>query len=223
MRGGSRAETGNRGLFRDAVTDLNSADFFSRKSSLRSLSIVGDNGVMGRVNFRAYEPGLSRKIACGSWRTAGDPSVYALLEIEMSKALEFAAAYSRQHGVRITPTLLAAKAITHCLQVRPELNGLLRHGKVYLRRNVSIFFQVNVPGRVVEDNRDERIAKAVLSGTTVHETETKSLAEIARAFRVQAASEDEIPPLGLVSAWSRCSPGALSAAFSSLAVGWFTA
>ena len=80
--------------------------------------------------------------------------------------------------MRITPTLLAAKAITHCLQVRPELNGLLRHGKVYLRRNVSIFFQVNVPGRGVKGNRDERIAKAVLSGTTVHETETKSLAEI---------------------------------------------
>ena len=142
---------------------------------------------MGRVNFREYEPGMFRKIACGSWRTAGDPSVYALLEIEMSKALEFAKAYSHQHGVRITPTLLAAKAITHCLQVRPELNGLLRHGKVYLRRHVSIFFHVNVPGRAANGNRDERIAKAVLSGTTVHETEMKSLAEIARAFRAQAA------------------------------------
>ena len=141
---------------------------------------------MGRVNFRAYEPGLFRKVACGSWRTAGDPSVYALLEIEMSKALEFAKAYSQQHGVRITPTLLVAKAISHCLQVRPELNGLLRHGRVYLRRNVSIFFQVNVPGSAVDGSRDERIAKAMLSGTTVHETETKSLAEIARAFRAQA-------------------------------------
>ena len=60
---------------------------------------------------------MARKIACGSWRTAGDPSVYALLEIEMSKALEFAEAYSKQHGVRITPTHLAAKAITHCLEV----------------------------------------------------------------------------------------------------------
>ena len=142
---------------------------------------------MGRVNFREYEPGLFRKIACGSWRTAGDPSVYALLEIEMSKALEFAEAYSQQHGVRITPSHLVAKAISHCLRVRPELNGLLRRGKVYLRRNVSIFFQVNVPGRAVNDNRDERIAKAMLSGTTVHETEMKSLAEIARAVRAQAA------------------------------------
>ena len=105
---------------------------------------------MGRVNFREYEPGLSRKVACGSWRTAGDPSVYALLEIEMSKALEFAAAYSRHHGVRITPSLLVAKAISHCLQVRPELNGLLRHGRVYLRRHVSVFFQVNVPGRAAK-------------------------------------------------------------------------
>ncbi len=142
---------------------------------------------MGRVNFREYEPGLFRKIACGTWRTAGDPSVYALLEIEMSKALRFAEAYSKQHGVRITPTCLVAKAITHCLQVRPELNGLLRHGKVYLRRNVSVFFQVNVPGRAAHGNRDERIAKAILSGTTVYETEKKSLAEIARAFRAQAA------------------------------------
>jgi pyruvate/2-oxoglutarate dehydrogenase complex dihydrolipoamide acyltransferase (E2) component len=142
---------------------------------------------MGRVDFREYKPGMSRKIACGSWRTAGDPSVYALLEIEMSKAIEFAEAYSQQHGVRITPTHLAAKAISHCLWVRPELNGLLRHGKVYLRRNVSIFFHVNVPGPAVNDNRDERIGKAVLSGTTVHETEIKSLAGIARAFRAQAA------------------------------------
>ena len=142
---------------------------------------------MGRVDFREYEPGLFRKIACGSWRTAGDPSVYALLEIEMSKALEFAEAYSQQHGVRITPTCLVAKVISHCLKVRPELNGLLRHGKVYLRRNVSIFFQVNVPGRAVNGSRDERIAKAMLSGTTVHDTESKSLAEIARAFRAQAA------------------------------------
>ena len=141
---------------------------------------------MGRINFREYEPGPFRKIACGTWRTAGDPSVYALLEIEMSKALEFAEAYSQQHGVRITPTHLAAKAITHCLEVRPELNGLLRRGRVYLRRNVSIFFQVNVPGQAVNGNRDEWIAKAVLSGTTVQETDRKSLAEMARAFRAQA-------------------------------------
>jgi pyruvate/2-oxoglutarate dehydrogenase complex dihydrolipoamide acyltransferase (E2) component len=142
---------------------------------------------MGRVDFRDHEPGIFRKVACGTWRSAADPSVYALLEIEMSKALEFAEAYSRQHSVRITPSLLVAKAITHCLQVRPELNGLLRCGRVYLRRHVSIFFQVNVPGRAVNGNSDERIAKAALSGTTVYETETKSLAEIARAFRTQAA------------------------------------
>jgi len=143
---------------------------------------------MGRIDFRAYEPGIFRKVACGTWRSAADPSVYALLEIEMSKALAFAEAYSREHGVRITPTVLVAKAISHCLEVRPELNGLLRRGKVYLRRQVSIFFQVNVPGRAVNGNRDERIARALLSGTTVHETETKSLAEIARAFRAQAAA-----------------------------------
>jgi hypothetical protein len=44
-----------------------------------------------------------------------------------------------------------------------------------------------VPGRAANGNRDERIAKAFLSGTIVHETDTKSLAEIARAFRAQAA------------------------------------
>ncbi len=140
----------------------------------------------GPAGFRDYDPGLFRKIACGIWRNAGDPSVYALIEIEMSRALVFAEAYSKQHGVRITPTHLAAKAVAHCLQVRPELNGLLRRGRVYLRRSVSVFLQVNVPGRAVDGNPDQRIAKAVLSGTTLHEVETKSLAEIARAFQTQA-------------------------------------
>ncbi len=142
---------------------------------------------MGRVEFREYKAGIFRKIACGTWRTAGDPSVYGLLEIEMSKALEFAEAYSKEHDVRITPTHLVAKAITHCLQVRPELNGLLRRGKVYLRRHVSVFFHVHVPGEAANGSRDERISKAMLSGTIVHETETKTLAEIARAYRAQAA------------------------------------
>ena len=140
---------------------------------------------MGRIAFREYRPSLFRKIAYGSWKTAGDPSVYALLEIEMSKALEFAEAYSRQHKVHITPNHLAAKAIAHCLKVRPELNGLLRRGKISLRQHVSVFFQVNVPGRTATGSQ-ERIAKAELSGTTVHEAETKSLAQIARALREQA-------------------------------------
>ena len=132
-------------------------------------------------------------LACpGRWPAAvGEPRetprFMPCLRSKCRKRLKFAAAYSRHHGVRITPSLLVAKAISHCLQVRPELNGLLRHGRVYLRRHVSVFFQVNVPGRAANGNRDERIAKALLSGTTVHETKTKSLAEIARAFRAQAA------------------------------------
>jgi len=156
---------------------------------LRSCCITSDavSLFMGRILFRPHRPALFRKVACGTWRTAGDPSVYALLEIDVAKALEFSAAYSQTRGVRITPSHLVAKAITHCLVVRPELNGMLRGGKVHLRQHVSVFFQVNVPGPAANGSPDDRIAKATLSGTTVHATDTLSLADIAQAFYRQAA------------------------------------
>jgi pyruvate/2-oxoglutarate dehydrogenase complex dihydrolipoamide acyltransferase (E2) component len=130
---------------------------------------------MGRVSFRKdYQPPVFRKIAFGTWKSAADPSVYGLLDIDMSKAMKYAEAFEQRHGLKITPTHLAAKAIAHCMAKRPEINGMIRCGRIYLREKVSIFFQVNVPG-----TGEDKAAKASLSGTVIHGVESMSLADIA--------------------------------------------
>ncbi|MEI8347939.1 MAG: 2-oxo acid dehydrogenase subunit E2 [Pseudomonadota bacterium] len=137
-----------------------------------------------KVHYREdYQPPTFRKVAYGTWRTAADPSVYGFLDIDMSHALRFVKNYEEQHPVKITATHLVAQAITHCLKIRPEINGLLRRGKIYLRQEVSLFFQVSVPG--TGDN-SEKIKKANLSGTTIHHADNLSLAEIAQALSSNA-------------------------------------
>ena len=132
---------------------------------------------MGKIDFvRDYNPPVFRKIAYGTWRTVGDPSVYAQIDLDMSHALDFAKNYSEKNNVKITPSHLAASAITRCMKLRPEINGMFRRGKVALRQKVAIFFQVNVPG---PKSDVDRTAKASLSGTLVSGTEEMTLAELA--------------------------------------------
>lgn len=145
---------------------------------------------MGRVAFReGYEPPVFRKVAYGTWRTAEDPTVYALLELDMSKALAFAERHAAEHGVKITPTHLVARGLTRCLQMRPEMNGMLRRGKISLREHVAMFFQVNVPG--AGSSSEDKIAKASLSGTTLEKMETMSLVDIAKGLQRAAHSVRE--------------------------------
>jgi pyruvate/2-oxoglutarate dehydrogenase complex dihydrolipoamide acyltransferase (E2) component len=137
---------------------------------------------MGRVQFRKdYHPPVFRKIAYGTWQTVGDPSVYAQIDLDMSAAQKFVEQYSTQHNVKITPMHLVAYAITHCMRKRPEINGMLRRGRVYLREHVALFFQVNVPG-----TGEDKTKGASLSGTTLDRVEDMSLADIARALRDRA-------------------------------------
>ena len=95
---------------------------------------------MGRIELtRLDDAPVFRKIAMGSWNTVGDPSVYGMLELDMTKALLFAEEYGKQHGVKVTPTHLVGKAINHCLKTRPEINGFIRGSRIYLRKHVDLF------------------------------------------------------------------------------------
>lgn len=117
---------------------------------------------------------LFRKIAMGTWQNAGDPSVYGALEVDMHKALPFMKELEALHNVKISPLHLVAKAISLVLVDRPEINGIIRFNRIYLRPHVDIFFQVNVPG-----SGNDQIKQATLSGVTIRKTENKSVSEIA--------------------------------------------
>jgi pyruvate dehydrogenase E2 component (dihydrolipoamide acetyltransferase) len=114
-----------------------------------------------------------RKVAMGTWRTAKDPSVYGLIEIDIEKTFEAMEAYSKKHKVKVTLNHVIGKAMAITLKLRPELNGLLRGSRIYLRDTVSLNYLINVPGQ-----GDDHIKKASLSSCTIHQAETKTVAEI---------------------------------------------
>lgn len=122
-----------------------------------------------------------RKIAMGTWKTAKDPSVYGVLEIDMQPVLDLLPAYQEKHGVKITPAHLVGKAVAHCMKKRPEINGLIRGSRIWLRDKVTLFYQVNIPG----EGKD-KIKKATLSGITIPGAEDLSTADISNAIKDRA-------------------------------------
>lgn len=124
------------------------------------------------------DSGPSRKMAMGTWRTVADPSVYGLIEIDMTETLALLEGYQKKHDVKVTPSHLVGKAVAYCMKLRPEINGLIRGSKIYLRDHVTLFYQVNIPG----EGRDT-IKKATLSGTTIEKAEELKVFEIAKALK----------------------------------------
>jgi pyruvate/2-oxoglutarate dehydrogenase complex dihydrolipoamide acyltransferase (E2) component len=117
-----------------------------------------------------------RKVAIGTWRTAGDPSVYGTTDLEVEAALAYMERIRSETGLRITLSHFLGKAVAEVLRRHPDINCLLRFGQLYPRKNVDIFFQV------ASDTKGED-----LSGMTVRNADRKSMAEIAREMdeRVQ--------------------------------------
>ena len=83
-----------------------------------------------------------RKIAIGTWQTAKDPSVYGSMEVEMDEALAYIAAFREQTGRRLTVTHLVGKVVAAVLEEMPDANAILRFNRIYLRKDIGIFFQV---------------------------------------------------------------------------------
>lgn len=137
---------------------------------------------MGKVDLELLnDVSPFRKVAMGTWKTAKDPSVYGIMEIDMQKTLELLPDYCKKNDIKITPAHLVGRAAAFCMKRRPEINGMIRGSRIYLRKNVSIFYQVNIPGEGTD-----KIKKATLSGAILHEVEAMSTAEIAKALQEKA-------------------------------------
>ena len=130
-----------------------------------------------------------RRIAIGTWETAYDPSVYGTMEVRMDKAMEYLAAFRKATGKRVTVSHLVAKAMGAALARMPDANAILRFSKIYLRKQIGVFFQVAM--------EDEGEGKIDLSGATLYDVEKKSLAQIIDEFeqKVQKVKKREDPAL----------------------------
>lgn len=120
-----------------------------------------------------------RHISLGTWRTAYDPSIYGMMTLRMDECLRYIEAYRAGHGVRLTVTHLMAKAIGAVLEAVPEANAVLRWNRLYLRKDVGVFFQVAI--------QDPATGAIDLSGLKIVNPQRRALADIAAEFEKSAA------------------------------------
>jgi pyruvate dehydrogenase E2 component (dihydrolipoamide acetyltransferase) len=121
-----------------------------------------------------------RKLALGTWRTAGDPSVYGSLELRVDDALAYLDALRAATGQRVTINHLMARAAAAVFERVPEANAILRRGRLERRRTIGVFFQVAIPSAST--------GKLDLSGATIHDPQHKSLLAIAAELEQQFAA-----------------------------------
>ncbi len=121
-------------------------------------------------------PSSWRRLSIATWKAPNNPTVYGTLLMDFTKAQDFLRRVNQSSEDKITATHFVAKAIALTLKKFPDLNGIIRWGKIYQRNTVDIFFQVAIP----EEQADQR---PDLSGAKVESCDEKSLGEIARELR----------------------------------------
>ncbi len=131
---------------------------------------------MPNVELEPLELSTWRKIALGSWGGGGDPSVYGILEINATKLIERQKRMAERTGEKApTITAIVAAATAMVLKEHPQINGLIRLGRIYLRKTVTLFLQT-----AVDDEGKE------LSGVTIAEADKKRLPEIVAELKAKA-------------------------------------
>lgn len=128
---------------------------------------------MSQNFYPLKNPSPWRRISLANWKTPNDSTVYGVIEVESTPLLQFLEnVNAKKTGAKITVTHVVAKALALTLKAYPDLNGIVRWGKIYLRKSIDIFLQVAV--RETADGE-----KPDLSGAKVMHCDEKSLSEIA--------------------------------------------
>lgn len=132
-----------------------------------------------------------RKIAMGAWAQAKDPSVYGSVEIDMDKSQRLMDALSKSSGVKIRPVHLVGIAVARAISEMPDINGLIRGKRIHLRREIDVFFQVNIPFTDKEGKTKYNLAGAVVRNAgPMKATELAKILE-QRADKIRTQSDEE--------------------------------
>lgn len=145
-----------------------------------------------------------RRIAAAAWPDPNDPTIHAHFTVRAEALLEHLARLREQTGERLSPTHAVARALAVVLAKHPEMNGVVKHGGIYLRDTVDVFLQVAIP------SGDDDLASVDLSGVKLSRVDRMDLAEISRELKRKAervrADQDEAfkqtkSTLDLVPSW----------------------
>ena len=118
-----------------------------------------------------------RRIAIGTWQNAYDPSVYGSLTVRVDKTLDYLEKFRKATGRRLTISHMMAKLASHVMREVPDANAIMRFNRIYLRRDVGVFFQVAM--------EDEKTGELDLSGTVIYDADKKSLVDIVDEFEAK--------------------------------------
>ena len=142
-----------------------------------------------------------RKVAIGTWRSAGDPSVYGIVELDVGPALAYIEKIREKTGAKVTLSHFVGKALATMLNRHPDINCILRFGRIYPRKHVDLFFQVATD----PEGRD-------LSGTVIRDADKKSIYEIAMDMkaRVDSIRKKGDPEYRKIKTMMAMIPGALT-------------
>jgi pyruvate/2-oxoglutarate dehydrogenase complex dihydrolipoamide acyltransferase (E2) component len=116
-----------------------------------------------------------RKISLGSWKPKGDSSVYTQMELDVEDALKHIEKLNSQtpdKQFKLQFINYFVKALGVSIAKNPQINAVVRMGKVYPRKNVDIFFHVVNNFKDGED----------LSGFVFRQADKQSVWEIAANF-----------------------------------------
>ncbi len=127
-----------------------------------------------------------RKMAAVAWSPPDDPTIYGTIDLDMTAPLEFLSRLSKRTGEHLTVTHLVVKAIAETLARHPECNGMIRHGRVFLRDTVDISVLVAMEDEQPDAKRHDQAVD--LSETMIRDADKKSLVEIAHDIRAGARS-----------------------------------
>ncbi len=138
-----------------------------------------------------------RRMALHAWKAPSDPSVYGSLEIDASETIPFLRDLRARTGARVTITHLVGYAVAKAIAERPQVNAIVRLGRLYRRETVDVFFQIAFEGG--EDLNGHKVSRADEKGVTAVARELEAAAEKVRARNtadVRAARRmADLPPL----------------------------
>lgn len=121
----------------------------------------------GEVELSAW-----RSVALVAWDSVSDASVHTVVEMDAAPMLNYLDHLEKSTGVRPNTVHFVGKAFADALHQLPDLNCLLRRGRLYRRRDVDIFF----PAALDRGGKD-------LSGIVIRNADTKPLNAIAQELK----------------------------------------
>jgi pyruvate dehydrogenase E2 component (dihydrolipoamide acetyltransferase) len=131
----------------------------------------------GKKFIRLKNPTSWRKISIAAWKAPNDPTVYGTFTLDVTEALDYLKRMNEENPeIKVTINHLVSKALALTLQKFPDMNGIIRWGRIYLRNSVDLFLQVAVTGGGPETTAD-------LSGVKIEACERKSIQEIAKELK----------------------------------------